>query len=91
MIKWQEVLRNSVKGDTISSTSLRKIPHLKDCPFWDQVEFIGRVYYKVKFATYDGGLVKYDGRIYYVNRSQIEALRSYVHWNVKKVVTIMEE
>jgi hypothetical protein len=26
-----------------------------------------------------------------VNSSQIEALRSYVHWNIKKVVTVMEE
>ena len=91
MIKWQEILRNSVKGDSISSTSLRKIPHLKDCPFWDQAEFIGRIYYKVKYGTYDGGLVKYDGRIYYINKGQMEALRSFLHWDLKKVVTVIEE
>ena len=37
------------------------------------------------------GLVKYDGRIYYVNRSQIEALQSYVRWNRRKKITVIEE
>ena len=90
MIKWQEILRNSVKGETISAGTLRKIPHLKDCPFWDEAEFIGRIYYKTQFGTYDGGLVKYAGRIYYISTGQIDALRSYVRWNLKKVVTVME-
>ena len=91
MIKWQEILRNSVKGDSIKAAVLRKIPHLKTCPFWEQAEFLGRVFYHVKFATYDGGLVKYDGRIYYVNKGQIQALRAFVHWNTNKVVTVIED
>jgi hypothetical protein len=91
MIKWQEVLRNSVKGDTINARSLRKIPHLKGCPHWDEAQFIGRIYYHVKFATYDGGLVKYDGRIYYVNAAQIQALQRFLRWDLKKVVTVLED
>jgi hypothetical protein len=45
----------------------------------------------VQFANYDGGLVKYDGRIYYVNRSQIEALNRFVRWNTRKQITVLED
>jgi hypothetical protein len=88
--KWQELLKNSIKGDTIKASSLRKIPHLKNCPYWDQAEFVGRVSYQLPFASYEGGLVRYDGRLYYVNRAQILALSRYVRWNLRKVVTVME-
>jgi len=91
MRKWQDILRNSVSKETINASKLRRIPHLRDCPFWDRAEFLGRISYRVKVANYDGGLVKYDGRIYYVNRSQIEALRSFVRWNLRKTVTVIED
>ena len=73
-MKWQDILRNTVKGESITASSLRKVPHLKTCPYWDRAVFMGRISHRLQFANYDGGLVKYDGRIYYVNRSQIEAL-----------------
>jgi len=85
-MKWQDLLRNSVKGDTVKASSLRRIPQLKACPYWDRAIFLGK-----SFVNYDGGLVKYDGRIYYVNRSQIEALRAYVRWNQKKRITVIED
>jgi hypothetical protein len=89
-IKWQEVLRRSVVSDSIKASSLRKIPHLKSCPYWDQAEFVGRVSYRLAFASYEGGLVRYDGRLYYVNRAQIIALSHYVRWDLKKVITVQD-
>ena len=91
MPKWQDILRNSVTGEVIRASNLRRIPQLKACPFWDRAIFLGRISYRVKVANYDGGLVKYDGRIYYVNRSQIEALQSFVHWDLRKNITVMED
>ena len=85
------MLRNSVSNETIRASNLRRIPHLKVCPYWDRAVFLGRISYKVKIANYDGGLVKYDGRLYYVNRSQIEALQSFVHWDLKKLITVKED
>jgi hypothetical protein len=35
--------------------------------------------------------VKYEGRIYYVNRSQIEALRAFVRWNQRKKITVIDD
>jgi hypothetical protein len=91
MPKWQDILRNSVSKEAIHASSLRRIPHLKACPFWDRAVFLGRISYRVKVANYDGGLVKYDGRIYYVNRSQIEALQRFVHWDLRKTIRVMDD
>jgi hypothetical protein len=91
MPKWQDILRNSVSKETIHASSLRRIPQLTDCPFWDRAVFLGRISHRVKVANYDGGLVRYDGRIYYVNRSQIEALRSFVRWNLRKTIRVIED
>lgn len=90
MGKWQEILRDEVKGDTIRLAALRKVPQLKDCPRWDLAEFLGCVTYRLPFATYDGGLVKYGGRLYYVSRAQMEALRPFVHWNTKKQLVVLD-
>ncbi|MGA2977570.1 MAG: hypothetical protein ABSF77_19880 [Spirochaetia bacterium] len=91
MQKWQDLLRNSVSKETIKASNLRKIPQLKACPYWDRAIFLGRLSYKTQVANYDGGLVKYDGRIYYVNRSQIEALQTYVRWDLRKHIAVIED
>ncbi len=91
MRKWQELLSNAVHKETIKASSLRHIPQLKACPFWERALFLGRITYKTPVANYDGGLVKYDGRIYYVNRSQIEALREFVHWDQRKTISIIDD
>jgi hypothetical protein len=91
MLKWQDLLRHSVKGNSIRASLLKKIPHLKSCPYWDRAEFIGRLSHRVRFANYNGGLVLYDNRIYYVNLSQIEALRRYVKWDLRKSVSVVED
>jgi hypothetical protein len=89
-IKWQEVLKDAVHNDSIRSTHLRKIPQLKDCPAWNEAVFLGRVIFKPQFGSYDGGLVKYGGRLYYVSKAQIEALRPWVKWNTNKILTVIE-
>jgi hypothetical protein len=89
-MKWQDLLKDSVKGNAIKASSLRRIPQLKSCPYWDRALFLGTISYRVALASYDGGLVNYGGRIYYVSRSQIEALRPYVRWNQKKRITVIE-
>ena len=90
-MKWQDLLKDSVKGNSIKASSLRKIPQLKDCPHWDRAVFLGTISHRVAMATYAGGLVNYDGRIYYVNASQIEALSAFVRWNQRKRITVLDD
>jgi hypothetical protein len=89
-MQWKDPMVHSKQGESIAAGDLRAIPQLKDCPHWDRAVFLGTVSHQVPFASYEGGLVKYDGKIYYVNMSQIEALRSFVRWNLKKHITVTE-
>lgn len=77
------------KDFSVDSASLRKTPQLVKCPRWDRVEFLGSLNCRTDLATYDGGLVKYEGKLYYVSRAQIESLRGMVRWNVKKRVEVL--
>ncbi len=88
-MKYQPSLRDRIKGDTIASDVLRKVPQLRSCPRWDRATFLGCVQHTLEFASYDGGLVLYEDRMYYVNRSQIEALRPFVRWNLRKFIRVV--
>jgi hypothetical protein len=89
-MKLQGLLRDKLKGDSITTGALRKIPQLKSCPHWDRATFLGCVRHSLGFVSYDGGLVSYEDRVYYVNRSQIEALRAFVRWNLKKAIRVTD-
>ena len=91
MRKWQDMLSNAVNKESIKASELRHIPQLKACPFWDRAVFLGTITHRTPVVNYDGGLVKYEGRLYYVNRSQIEALRTYVRWDQRKTITVIKD
>jgi hypothetical protein len=91
ILKWQDLLRDAVHNNAIKARDLRKIPHLKTCLYWDQAEFLGRIDYRRVLAVYDGGLVKYDGRLYYINKAQIRALSKWVRWDLEKTLTVIGE
>ncbi len=90
-MKLQEIFRNCASGETITADTLRKVPHLKTCSYWDRATFLGWVSYRLQFASYDGGLVKYENRVYYVNGSQIEALRPRTRWDLRKKVAVVQD
>ena len=90
-MKGQDILSNSISGDMIKASALKKIPHLKTCPYWDRATFLGRISHRLKFADYDGGLVRYENRIYYVNLAQMEALRPWIRWDMRKKITVIED
>ncbi len=82
---------SDAKGEAIRASTLRKIPHLKTCPAWDEAEFMGRIFHTVNHATYDGALVKYKGTLYYINIAQVHALVKFVRWNLKKAITVIDD
>ena len=89
-MKYEELLRHSIVDNKIKATHLSHIPKLKTCDKWDDVAFLGRVKYQFKYTEYDGGLVKLNGRLYYINNKQIQSLISYVKWtNLNNIITVI--
>ncbi len=87
---YEEILRNSVIDNTIKANHLKHIPKLKTCDRWQDVIFLGRVNYSFKHSTYNGGLVKYNGKIYYINAKQIQSLINFTKWNTSNIIKVIE-
>ena len=81
----------TAQNAVVRASVLRKLPHLKSCPYWDRATFLGCVSHRLPFAHYDGGLVTYNGVLYYITRSQIEALRPWLRWNLRAEVAVIDD
>lgn len=88
-MEWERILRNSVKDGSIKEVHLKKIPQLKNCEGWKELEPLGYIDHKMKFVHYKGILVKYNDKIYFVSSKTMEALSEFVKWNVKKRINVI--
>jgi hypothetical protein len=89
--KWEEILRNSIKDNKIKASHLEHIPQLKTCDNWSEAQFLGRVNHEFKYTTYNGGLVKLSGRIYYINHKQIQAVTTFIRWDTTNIIKVIED
>lgn len=76
-------------GNSIQAKFLQHIPKIKDCENWQKAEFLGRVKHDFKLTKMDGGLVRYNGKIYYINVNQIMVLANMYKWNTGKSITVI--
>ncbi len=90
-MKWEKILIDSVKDGTIRALHLSKIPRLKTCDNWKDVEPIGWVDHKLKFAHYKGGLVKLNDNIYFVTDQTLNALSEFVTFKFPQKITVIED
>lgn len=82
-LPWEKILRDSVKDGTIKRTHLNKIPVLKNCTNWKEIEVLGAVQCDSKTVHYDGVMVHHRGKIYYVKGKTWQALQEFL--KIKKV------
>lgn len=88
---WDEILKNSVVDNQIQSTHLEHMPKMSDCPSWQNAEFLGRVKHSFKYTTFDGGLVRWNGKIYYINSRQLMALSGIYKWNTGNMIRVIPD
>lgn len=86
-----DFLNSSFDGKSISAKHLQHIPKMMDCENWPKVEFLGRVACEFKFSKIDGGLIRYLGKLYYVNMNQIKVLSGMYKWDLKKQISVIKD
>jgi hypothetical protein len=77
-MEWEKVLRDCVKDNKIKELHLSKIPVLKNCANWLNVEIIGEVNHQGHSAIYKGILVRLNGNLYFVNQRTFEAIQEFI-------------
>lgn len=90
-MEWEKILTNAVKDGKIRELHLRKIPRLKTCDNWREVEPIGWIDYPMRFAHYKGGLVKLKGKIYFVTEQTLNALSEFISIKFKAHLTVTKD
>ncbi len=86
---------DAVKNESITSTTLTKLPELVACNDWSRVDIVGVVDYisdRTKIM-YNGVLVKYAGGLYYLRKKVAEALGSVDRRfkNIRKQIEVIKE
>jgi len=89
-LKWEEILRNCVVDNKIKALHLKVIPKMKDCERWQDVLFLGRIHYKFKYTEYNGGLIRFNGKLFYINPRQIQALSNIHKWNISNEIQVVD-
>jgi len=82
---------DGLKHSRIRELYLYQVPILKTVDDWGAVKEIGKVSFQGKHASYNGGLIEYKGKIYFVKDSTIVALTSFRKWNFKAKIEVVNE
>ncbi len=89
-IRWENILKDAVKGNRIKELHLRNIPILKNCENWNNVKELGVIDHKTRYAHYKGMIVNYGEGIFYVTDETIDALSPYRSWNKKNKLVVFD-
>jgi hypothetical protein len=91
VMEWEKLLADSVIDGRIRELHLKKIPVLKTCNNWKDVQAIGWVDYRMKYSYYKGGLVKLNGKLYFVPEKVINALSEYINWKFPRRIDVIPD
>ncbi len=90
-MEWEKVLADAVKNGTIRELYLSKIPQLKTCNNWREVEPIGLIDHKMKYSHYRGALVKLNEKIYFITDKTINALSEFISFDFRQKIEVIED
>lgn len=90
-MEWEKILVDSVKDGVIRELHLRKLPVLKTVDNWKKVEPVGWIDYQMKHAYYKGGLVKLNGKLYFVQDKTIKALQEFIEWKFPLKIQVVPD
>ena len=88
---WEVLLERGIEKGEVRELYLYQVPLLKTCDNWSAVKEVGRVDFKGKHANYNGGLIRYANKIYFVPEARIQALSPYRKWNFKAKLKVGTE
>jgi len=89
-MEWEKILADSVQNGTIRELHLRKLPVLKTTTNWRKVEPVGLVEHQMKHTYYKGGLVKLNGKLYFVQERTLKAVQEFIQLNFKSKISVIE-
>jgi hypothetical protein len=89
-MEWESLLADAVKDGCIRELHLRKLPVLKTTSNWRVVEPVGWINHQMKHSMYKGGLVKLNGKLYFVKEKTIQAVEEFIKFTFSKNIRVID-
>ncbi len=89
-MEWQTILADAVVNGSIKEIYLSKIPVLKTCNNWREVEPLGWVDHPMMHSHYKGMLVKLNSKIYFVPEKIVTALSEFITWKFLAQIRVVK-
>ena len=90
MQHWENELKVLLEEYKIRELHLRFVPVLKNCDNWLNVKEVGFIDHRTKYAHYNGLVVEYGEKNYFLPMRKLDALKPYRSWNIKKSIQVIE-
>lgn len=90
-MEWERILSDAVKDGQIKELYLRKLPVLKTTTNWKKIELVGWIDHQMKYTHYKGGLIRLNGKLYFVQDKTIQALQQYMDWDFPRKIVVMKD
>lgn len=87
----ETLIERQLESNELRELHLYKVPVLKTCDNWSAVKELGRIDFQGRHTNYNGVLVKYGERIYFVGDARVEALSPYRKWDMRKKINVVKE
>ena len=84
-------VERDLEDGNIRELYLYKLPVLKTVENWNEVQEVGRIAFKGKHANYNGGLVIFSGRYFFVPDARLNAIASLRKWKFTKTIKVITE
>ena len=90
-MEWEVILADAVKDGKIREIHLKKLPVLRTTTNWKKIESLGLIDHQMKYTHYRGGLVKLNGKLFFVQDKTIKALEEFMKWNFPRKIQVITD
>jgi len=90
-MEWERILADAVKDGQIKELYLRKLPVLRTTTNWKKIELVGWIDHQMKYTHYKGGLIRLNGKLYFVQDKTIQALQQYMDWDFPRKIIVLKD
>ena len=78
-----------IKNNEIKEVHLKRMPALKTCDNWKEVQEVGLIDHKTRLMHYKGAIVKLKNNYYFVASERIDAVGVYRGWNFSTTLKVI--
>ncbi|MDH5719954.1 MAG: hypothetical protein OEZ13_04950 [Spirochaetia bacterium] len=87
----QKLVEDGLEKNRIRELYLYKVPTIRNVDDWTKVKEVGKIYFKGKHSTYNGGLIQYGNKYFFITDTVIVSLTKFRKWKFPTEIQVVPE